>query len=216
MAKQDRIRKRRLQKDSYYSAIRHEIPNAKRFLEEEPMPWSVAEAEMKDLERAELAAMHQVHAPYDPPEREDEWRMLRAAERDLKYRSRENPAMSTAAMIAVPALLGGGVFFWMRKRQRDDFEARLRANPPFSLGPAGHDELVNQYVPWFSTVSADDAWTELVGHPETWTEWASRYVPGLTSAREVISTAGRAIDQITRGGANRAQEAKSGILSWFR
>lgn len=134
--------------------------------------------------------------------------MNRDAERELKFRSRENPSVVSVAL-PVLGLASAGFGIW-RKMQRDKFATMLRANAPFSLASEAHrQELVDERVPWFGTTSADKAWEDLVGHPENWTEWASRSLPGVQSIRDALHR--------LPSGANRAQDTGwvKSVRNWF-
>lgn len=92
-----------------------------------------------------------------------------------------NPSTATWVIGVAGA---AGFTFW-RKRQQRKLLADLEANPPFSeLTESQRQEIVRNHLPFFGIKTAKQARVEIFGHSATLTEMLSRYVPGMTEARE--------------------------------
>lgn len=118
---------------------------------------------------------------------------------------RQNPVPTSAA--AVAGLSGAGFIAW-RIMQRRKLLKDLQANPPFSLlALKDQKEIVSAYLPIASVKTATKAREEIFGHPETWTEMLSRYVPGVTEARETAAGVRTAVS-------DAAETAQKTAQSW--
>lgn len=121
---------------------------------------------------------------------------------------RQNPVPTSAA--AVAGLSGAGFIAW-RIMQRRKLLKDLQASPPFSLlALKDQKEIVSAYLPMASVKTATKAREEIFGHPETWTEMLSRYVPGVTEARETAAGVRTAVTDA----ADSAQKTAQGWVDW--
>lgn len=121
---------------------------------------------------------------------------------------RSNPVPTSA--VAAGGVAGAGFLGW-RFMQRRTLMKDLEASPPFSaLTPSQRKEIAASYLPLASIKTASKAREEIFGHPETWSEMLSRYVPGVTEVRETAADVREAV----QAAAKDTKQTARGWADW--